>query len=312
MQQFKRFTTIRNSFTALSQWAVKVLSTLPVRPVLPTAPCPWDGTGSVVAVIRGGGSAFMATAALAYTGPDGEDHVEMFRGYSYNGNARHAAAAARIEALAFILNHPSATMIHLFIDDPEMRRAVTAAQDAFPLLQLVVSADAHLSNKAAQAASRANSVTINASAAASRLALHQSVGECRTVIATDASIVPGKAGAGMAAVASDGTIWQGRLPGTSDITWAEMNAIHGAITHHPGNDLLVLSDSQGAVAFANGTAIPVQARMRRLAAQLQAQRDGRDIDIQWVRAHNGHPLNEAADAMARHARHGTTAATQAA
>jgi ribonuclease HI len=254
----------------------------------------------------------MATAALAYSGADGKAHLELFRGYSSNGDARHAAAAARIDALAFILNHSNASVIHLFIDHQELRREVAALLGSFPRLQLTAAADPELSITASQAACRANSVTLGASAAAARLALHQLPDERRTVIATDASIVQGKAGAGIAAVASDGTVWQGRLPGTSDVTWAEMNAIHAAITHCPGEDVLVLSDSQGAVAFANGTAIPAQARMRRLAAQIHAERSGRAVDVAWVRAHNGHPLNEAADAMARQARHAPITASRAA
>ena len=48
----------------------------------------------------------MATAALAYTGPDGEEHLELFRGYSTKGITGHAAATARIDALAFILENP--------------------------------------------------------------------------------------------------------------------------------------------------------------------------------------------------------------
>ncbi|WP_396020037.1 hypothetical protein [Arthrobacter sp. ISL-85] len=36
------------------------------------------------------------------------------------------------------------------------------------------------------------------------------------------------------------------------------------------------------------------------------------MDIKWVRAHNGHPLNEAADAMARQARRATITASRAA
>ncbi|MEO5316208.1 hypothetical protein PV772_19170 [Pseudarthrobacter sp. CC12] len=312
MQQPKRSIAVHDAFSAIARWTARALRALAIRPVLPAVPCLWDGSGAYTAVIRGGGTTHMATAALAYTGPDGKICLELFRGYSPTGNARHAAAAARIDALAYILQHSNASLIYLFIDDQELRREVTAVQGSFHRLKLTATADPELSITASQAACRANSVTLNASAAAARLALHQFTGEHRTVIATDASIVPGKAGAGIAAVASDGTVWQDQLPGTADITWAEMNAIHAAITHRPGKDVLVLSDSQGAVAFANGTAVPAQARMRRLAARIHAERSGRAIDIRWVRAHNGHPLNQAVDAMARQARHATITASRAA
>lgn len=311
--QSKRSTTFHNALTALTRWAANALRALSPNPTLAAAPCPWDGTGTCMAVIRGGGTAHMATAALAYTGPDGTKYLELFRGHSTAGTPGHAATSARINALAFLLNNPTnARTTRLFIDDPALRREVAILQDSFPTLQLTTTAEPHLSTAASKAASRANSVTVHASAAAARLSLHNLTSERRTVIATDASIVPGKAGAGIAAVASDGTVWQDRLPGTCDITWAELKAILAAISHHPGKNLLVLSDNQGAVAFANGTAIPAQKRMRRLAGQIQELCTDRSIEIAWIRAHNGHPLNEAADAMARHARRAATPAAPAA
>jgi ribonuclease HI len=296
--------TPHRTFAALTIWAANALRALNPRPALPAIPRPWDGTGICTAVIRGGGTTHTATAALAYTGPDGKEHLELFRGYSTEGITGHAAATARIDALTFLLNNPTgARTTRLFIDDPELRREVTALQDSFPSLQLTATADTHLSAVASRTAVRANSVTVNTSAAAALLSLHQPADERRLVIATDASIVPGKAGAGISAVASDGTVWQDRLPGTADITWAELKAIHAAISQHPGrHELVVLSDSKAAIAFATGTAIPTQARMRRVAAQIHTLCAERAVEISWVRSHNGHSLNEAADALARQAR----------
>ena len=311
--QSTRFTPLQDTFAALTRWATNALRALNPRPVLPAGPRPWNGTGICTAVIRGGGTAHTATAALAYTSPDGTEHLELFRGHSTYGTPGHAAAAARLDALAFILNNPTgARATRLFIDDPSLRHEVTAFQDSFPSLQLTTTADTRLSTIASRTAVRANSVTIHTSASAALLTLHQPANEHRLVIATDASIIPGQAGAGISAVASDGTVWQDRLPGTTDITWAEMKAIHAAITQHPGHhELLVLSDSKAAIAFANGTAIPTQTRMRRLATQIGALRAGRAIEITWVRAHNGHALNEAADALARQARHTPAVASAA-
>lgn len=128
-------------------------------------------------------------------------------------------------------------------------------------------------------------------------------GSSHTVVATDASIVPGLTGAGIAAVTGDGRIWQETLPGTGDVTWAELNAIRLALASTPATErVVVLSDSKAAVAFATGTAVPAQRRMVRLAGRIQAMRQGRDVSIQWVRAHRGHVLNEAADQAARAAR----------
>lgn len=127
-------------------------------------------------------------------------------------------------------------------------------------------------------------------------------GSTHLIIATDASIVPGHPGAGIAAVASNGTTWAGYLPTTCDITWAELKAIHAAITHNAHPHIVILSDNQGAVAIATGKVIPIQTRMRRLATQISALRTGRDINITWVRSHHGHPLNHAADTLAHQTR----------
>lgn len=134
-------------------------------------------------------------------------------------------------------------------------------------------------------------------------------GSTHLVIATDASIVPGRPGAGIAAVASNGTTWHDYLPTTCDITWAELKTIHTAITNNTYPHIVILSDNQGAVAIATGKVIPIQTRMRRLATKIRALRAGHDINIAWVRAHHGHPLNHAADTLAHQTRHtGTTGA----
>lgn len=39
--------------------------------------------------------------------PDGKEHLEVFRGYSPNGITGHAAATARLDALAFNLDNPT-------------------------------------------------------------------------------------------------------------------------------------------------------------------------------------------------------------
>ena len=305
--QNKRSTSLHTAVAALRRWAVSALQSLTSFPMLPGTPIPWDGSGICKAVIRGGGTAHSATAALAYTGPDGQSHLELFRGHNPEGLVSRAATSARLDALERVLQNPtSARATCLFIDDPVLRAEVAATIESFPSLELATAPAETLSLTASQAATRANSTTIeNTVASIPRSETGRRLGgSTHLVIATDASIIPGQPGAGIASVATDGTIWQDRLPDTCDITWAEMKAIHAAVAgsaNHP--HVVVLSDNQAAVDFANGRAIPVQKRMRRLATQIQTLRAGRDVNIGWVRAHRGHHLNEAADAMARQARH---------
>lgn len=307
MQKNKRFVSLHTAFAALRSWVIGMIHTLTPFPMLPGAPCPWDGSGICTAIIRGSGSKYSAIAALAYTGPDGESYLELFRKDTTDEQLFRVATSARLDALERVLQNPvSALATHLFIDDPVLRAEVAAIIDSFPSLLLSATPPETLSITASQAVARASRATIKNTPVTipSPKSGRRLGGSTLLVIATDASIIPGKPGAGIASISSDGVIWQDRLPDTCDIAWAEMKAIHAAVAgsvNHP--HVVVLSDSKDAIAFANGTAIPADRRMRNLATQIKTLRTGRDVTIRWVRAHRGHPLNEAADGLARQARH---------
>jgi len=272
--------------------------------------CPLEVATVCEAVIRVGGAGHVSTAALALRGPGGTEHVLLFRGYSPDGNRERAAAYARLNAFEYLAGRPTgAAITRLHVDDARARDAIGALLDSFPTLTLAGVPDAALSTAAARAAVRANAGPVSAARPTERVP----GGSTHTVVATDASIVPGIPGAGIAAVAGDGRLWQETLPATGDITWAELNAIHLALARTATTErVVVLSDSKAAVAFANGTAVPAQSRMVRLAAQIQSLCTGRDVSIQWVRSHRGHALNEAADQAARIARRSLTASPAAA
>lgn len=293
--------------SALRSWAIEAFHALNPFPTLPVVPCPLDGTGICTAVIRGSGAKHSSTAALAYTDPAGESHLELFRKNHSEELIYQNTTSARLDALERLLQNPTmARTTRLFIDDPTLRAEVAATIDSFPGLELSNTAPHTLSNTASQAISRTQSTTIKNTPIPLPTPINgrRLGGSTHLVIATDASIIPGKPGVGIASITADGEIWQDHLPDTCDIDWAEMKAIHAAIAgsiHHP--HVIVLSDSQHAIAYANGTVIPTQRRMRNLAHQIQALRAGRDVNIDWVRAHRGHPLNEAADTLARQARH---------
>lgn len=248
--------------------------------------CPLEVASVCEAVIRSDAAGATATAALSLRGPDGAEHVLVFLGRSIDGNPRHAVAHARVDALQYLVESrpTAAAMTRLYVDDSRSRAEIEALLDSFPTLTLAGEPDPRLYDAANH-----------------------------TVVASDASIVPGTAGAGIAAVSGDGRIWKETLPETGDITWAELNAIRLALANTAGTErIVILSDSKGAVAFANGTCVPAQARMVRLAAQIQGLCAGRDVSIQWVRSHCGHALNEAADQAARAARRSLAPAAAAA
>lgn len=309
MLNITRSTSRYSIKTFLRQWAISIRHALNPFPLLPGVAHPWEETDVCIAVIRGGRSRYSATAALAYAGPDGSAHLELFSSNTLQGQTAQAAVTARIDALERIVQNPtSAAATRLYIDDPFLRAEVAASLASFPSLELLDAPFEGLSLNAAQAVTRANSTSASTrkrdASTGTRLDKDRVLGgSTHLVIATDASIVPGQPGAGISAVASDGTVWQEVLPETCDITWAELKAIYTAVAVSSGHPhVVILSDSQSAVAIATGSVIPTQERMRRLANQLQTLRKGRDVNISWVRAHRGHYLNEAADAMARQAR----------
>lgn len=122
------------------------------------------------------------------------------------------------------------------------------------------------------------------------------------VVATDASIVPGRPGAGIAVNSSQGIIWQEHLLHTRDTTLAELTAIYRALEHTPSTQpLLVLSDSQASIRYAT-SATPKRRDLAFLATAIKRLAATRTVEFRWVKAHSGHDLNDAADLAAKEAR----------
>ncbi len=122
----------------------------------------------------------------------------------------------------------------------------------------------------------------------------------RLLVATDASVGLGRASAGLACVDETGRqcTWQLR---SRDVLYCELRAIQLAVEHFSG-PLQILTDSRSAVSLITNPEHRSRPRVQALTERIRQHMAGRDVSIEWVRGHDGHPLNEAADRLAMAAR----------
>lgn len=124
------------------------------------------------------------------------------------------------------------------------------------------------------------------------------------VVATDASVGLGRKSAGLGCVDEHGRQVTGRLR-SRNVLYCELRAIQLALEHFRG-PLRILSDSLDAVRRINEPyPNPRPGRVTTLADTIRAVLQQRGSSVEWVRGHNGHPLNEAADRLAMAARRAT-------
>ena len=122
----------------------------------------------------------------------------------------------------------------------------------------------------------------------------------RLMVATDASVGTGRGSAGLACVDERGREITKRLR-SRDVLYCELRAIKLAIRHFAG-PLQILTDSQSAVGLITNPNHRACPRSQALVEQIRELIAARDVSIEWVRGHDGHPLNEAADRLAMAAR----------
>ena len=135
------------------------------------------------------------------------------------------------------------------------------------------------------------------------------VGRMQTVVATDGACV-GNPGPGGWAWYIDENRWAaGGKPGTTN-NQMELVAVLEVLQETGDDELLVLCDSKYVIDALTKWRFGWKKRgWRKADGQTIANKDlftaldaalvGRKVTFEWVRGHNGHPLNEAADVRAR-------------
>ncbi|MBD8505794.1 hypothetical protein HT102_04755 [Hoyosella sp. G463] len=190
--------------------------------------------------------------------------------------------------------------ISLHIHNPALQSLLRDAAESFPLATMSGSFTRSVERQ------KLSEATVRAmrSIAAHHEALLREHHARQTVllIGTDASIDKLRPGAGIAAIDAEGRTATRFLPAIADTFHAELAAIELAIDSAPRDlPLRILSDNQHAVRAlgkkANLHRIS-NASTRRLVQRITSKRNGRRIEISWVRGHNGHSLNEAAHRLA--------------
>lgn len=123
------------------------------------------------------------------------------------------------------------------------------------------------------------------------------------VIAVDGS--RSRAGRGAWAWISEDGLWDADGGDFTSPLHAEVAAIHAAIrSNSTGRALRILCDSRDAVAQANRALAgdtpgdTVKFQVARLLGAIARQSAGKEITVEWVKGHNGHPLNDRADRLA--------------
>ncbi|WP_149360178.1 RNase H family protein [Lolliginicoccus suaedae] len=125
----------------------------------------------------------------------------------------------------------------------------------------------------------------------------------RLMIATDASLRSRHRGAGIACVSEEGIAESAFRAHLGRIDVAELAAIDLALsTFCDGRALHILVDSRHALNYLQGTGKVRDRAIASLVDSIRGKSRSRSVTFEWVRAHNGQPLNETAHRLAVAAR----------
>ena len=184
----------------------------------------------------------------------------------------------------------------------DVRDRLTEMTDQLPRMRLVdVITRGTVSDRAHTAAHQLTRAALDEDAKKPHPALH---------VATDASMQTGRSGAGISAVAADGRALMRFDKSYNDVLSAELGAMRLALKEFRAKRIVIESDSKTGVQLANrmmratleeeaalmSSDLPSPAK--RALRTIKRHSAQRDITIRWVRGHENHQMNLAADRLA--------------
>lgn len=259
----------------------------PMPPIVTVTDPPSPARDAVIAFTYHSGR---SVACVCWSGLDGDGHREFDR----PGNNDVAAHGVLLDAFEFVTQLPEPSqggVTRLYIAHRTTRSAVLALASAFPGIELV--SDAHpvdptLFDQAKRRAQAGGTASI-------------SLPTRVLTVATDASASRNRRGLGIAFVSEDGRHGQTYVSSSANIHHGELRAVELALSSLPGR-LRILTDSQATISWVSDPSSAPSHALQRLAGRVASTVNKRGCQLEWVRGHSGHPLNETADRLAMAAR----------
>ncbi|GGC63297.1 hypothetical protein IEU95_12150 [Hoyosella rhizosphaerae] len=191
--------------------------------------------------------------------------------------------------------------LSVYVHQPQLRNLLLPSLNAFP--QCAVDLDPVDARLAKLNAIAGTQIDLKVHRQQAELAGLPRKDTGRLVVATDASLRSRHRGAGIACVSDEGVAQSRFRAQIGRIDVAELAAIELALdTFNDGRSLHILVDSRDALSCLVATNRVVHHGIAAIVDRINMKRASRHVTFEWVRAHNGHPLNETAHRLAVAAR----------
>ncbi|MFI6398761.1 ribonuclease HI [Rhodococcus coprophilus] len=217
------------------------------------------------------------------------------------GHDQTDRSLAGLEAFAALYEQAKCSPVRLHISDAGLRSTLEAVSDSFPAVDFVDTPFGPLGPLLRRASDTigAHVVALAAEEEARRDTERAQLPPL--AVATDASKARRFRGTGLGCVSEKGVHRMLMAPDARSILEGELLAIEMATTKFPDRDLHILTDSRLAIACLAGT-YKGRPAVSGVVDRIHRSIQGRSVRFDWVRGHDGHPLNEAAHRLAVAAR----------